>query len=80
MGSMPGLERSPGGTQGNPLQYSCLENPINGGEHTLFFFEFSTAHLSCLPACLEIWCTEFDSKFSSHQKEATLGPPWCSNG
>ena len=25
--SIPGLERSPGGRQGNPLQYSCLENP-----------------------------------------------------
>ena len=26
-GSIPGLGRSPGGGQGNPLQYSCLENP-----------------------------------------------------
>ena len=24
---IPGLERSPGGGHGNPLQYSCLENP-----------------------------------------------------
>ena len=24
---IPGLGRSPGGGQGNPLQYSCLENP-----------------------------------------------------
>ena len=27
-GSIPGSERSPGGGNGNPLQYSCLENPI----------------------------------------------------
>ena len=27
LGSMPGLGRSPGGGHGNPLQYSCLENP-----------------------------------------------------
>ena len=27
LGLIPGLERSPGGGQGNPLQYSCLENP-----------------------------------------------------
>ena len=27
LGSVPGLGRSPGGGQGNPLQYSCLENP-----------------------------------------------------
>ena len=26
-GSIPGLERSPGGEYDNPLQYSCLENP-----------------------------------------------------
>ena len=27
----PGLERSPGEGNGNPLQYSCLENPMGGG-------------------------------------------------
>jgi len=30
-GSIPGLRRSPGKGNGNPLQYSCLENPIDGG-------------------------------------------------
>ena len=30
-GSTPGLGRSPGGGQGNQLQYSCLENPIDRG-------------------------------------------------
>ena len=29
--SIPGWERSPGGGCGNPLQYSCLENPMDGG-------------------------------------------------
>ena len=29
--SVPGLERSPGEGNGNPLQYSCLENPKDGG-------------------------------------------------
>ena len=28
---IPGLERSPGGGHGNPLQYSCLENPMDRG-------------------------------------------------
>ena len=27
LGSIPGSGRSPGGGNGNPLQYSCLENP-----------------------------------------------------
>ena len=29
--SIPGLERSPGEGNGNPLQYSCLENPVDRG-------------------------------------------------
>ena len=29
--SIPGLERFPGGGHGNPLQYSCLENPMDRG-------------------------------------------------
>ena len=28
-GLIPGLGRSPGGEHGNPLQYSCLENPMD---------------------------------------------------
>ena len=31
MGSIPGSGRSPGGEHGNPLQYSCLENPMDQG-------------------------------------------------
>ena len=30
-GSIPGLERSPGEGNGNPLQYCCLGNPMNRG-------------------------------------------------
>ena len=30
-GSIPGLERSPGEGNDNPLQYSCLENPMDRG-------------------------------------------------
>ena len=31
LGSIPGSGRSPGGGCGNPLQYSCLENPMDRG-------------------------------------------------
>ena len=31
MGSVPWLGRSPGGGHGSPLQYSCLENPMDRG-------------------------------------------------
>ena len=30
-GSIPGWGRSPGGGNGNPRQYSCLENPMDRG-------------------------------------------------
>ena len=31
MGLIPGSGRSPGGGNGNPLKYSCLENPMDLG-------------------------------------------------
>ena len=31
VGLIPGLGRSPGGGHRNPLQYSCLENPMDRG-------------------------------------------------
>ena len=31
VGSIPGLGRFPGREHGNPLPYSCLENPMDGG-------------------------------------------------
>ena len=32
VGLIPGSGRSPGGEHGNPLQHSCLENPMDRGE------------------------------------------------
>ena len=31
LGSIPGLGRSPGGRHDNPLQHSCLEDPMDRG-------------------------------------------------
>ena len=31
LGSIPETGRSPGGGNGNPFQYSCLENPMDRG-------------------------------------------------
>ena len=38
MGSIPDLGKSPGEGHGNPLQYSCLENPMDRGA------EWATVH------------------------------------
>ena len=39
LGSIPGLGRSPGEGNGNPLQYSCLENPMDGEPGRLQYME-----------------------------------------
>jgi len=33
VGSIPGLGGSPGGGHDNPLQYSCLQNPMDRGSY-----------------------------------------------
>ena len=47
MGSIPGLGRSPGGGHGNPLQYSCLENPMDRGAWQAIIHRVITC--SCFP-------------------------------
>ena len=48
VGSIPGLGRSPEEGNGNPLQYSCLENPIDKGawKATVLGFAKSLTQLS----------------------------------
>ena len=43
--SIPGLERSPGEGSGKPLQYSCLENPMDSVE---FFFKKLIEKIKCV--------------------------------
>ena len=46
-GSIPGSGRSPGRGYGNPLQYSCLENPMNSLAHSkLISVQFSLSVVS----------------------------------
>ena len=54
MGLIPGLERSPGGEHGNPLQYSCLENPMHRGAW------WATVNVAIKATCLSTHtCTVF---------------------
>ena len=48
LGSIPGSGRSSGEGNGNPLQYSCLENPMDGGVWyaTVYGVEKSQTQLS----------------------------------
>ena len=43
-GSIPRSGRSPGGGQGNPLQYFCLENPITEKLGRLIAHRFAKSH------------------------------------
>ena len=40
-GSIPGSGRSPGERNGNPLQYSCLENPTDRGAWQAIVYGFA---------------------------------------
>ena len=40
-GSISGLGRSPGGGNGNPCQYSCLENPMDRGAWWAIVHQFA---------------------------------------
>ena len=42
-GSIPGLGRSPGGGSGSPLQYACLENPLDRGAWWATVHEVATS-------------------------------------
>ena len=51
-GSIPGLRRPPGGGLGNPLQYSCLENPIDrGARWATVHVQFGSVTQSCPTLC-----------------------------
>jgi len=43
-GSITGLGRSPGGEHGNPLQYSCLENPMDRGAWWVTVHKIAKSH------------------------------------
>ena len=45
-GSIPGSGRSPGGGHGNPLQYSCLENPMDRGASRTWLKWLSMHHVA----------------------------------
>ena len=60
-GSIPGLGRSPGEGNGNPLQYPCLENPMNSGAWwaAVHGVEKSRARLSANTFTFHVPCPTF---------------------
>ena len=64
LGSIPMSGRSPGEGNGNPLQYSCLENPVDRGawwaaahrvtKSRARLSDFTSLHFTSLPASWEV--------------------------
>ena len=57
---IPGWGRSPGGGNGNPLQYSCLGNPMDRGAwrgtvHAVIKSQIWLSDWACTHACLFYW-------------------------
>ena len=57
VGSIPGSGRSPGEGNGNPLQYSCLKNPMDGGARwaTIYRVAKSRIRLSDFTSLHRVW-------------------------
>ena len=58
-GSVPGLGRSPGDGNGSPLQWSCLENPMDRGArwatvHRVAMSQTRLSDLACMHARKEV--------------------------
>ena len=58
--SIPGLGRSPGGRYGNPLQHSCLANPMDRGDwwatvHTVAKSQTQLKRLIHTWLCIRDW-------------------------
>ena len=67
-GSVPGSGRCPGGGNGNPLQYSCLENPRDRGawQATVYGVAKNWTRLNDLEACNITWrCSPIPSREAS---------------
>ena len=64
LGSIPGLGRSPGEGNSNPLQYSCLENSVDGGAW------WTTVHGV---AKSQTWLSDFP--YGSEARKVQIEPP-----
>ena len=80
-GSSPGLGRSPGEGNGNPLQYSCLENPMDRGawQATVYGIAKSQSRLSdftslCVERSLEVVLQVITESFLRGHDNSFLPP------
>ena len=77
LGSIPGSGRSPGEGNGNPLQYSCLENPMDGGAWwaTVHGIEKSRTRLSDFTS-LHFFNLDSEKAMAPHSSTLAWEIPW----
>ena len=80
LGSIPGLGRSPGEGNGNPLQYSCLENPMEGRawQAAVHRVAKSQTQLSYFTLATIVYTRQSQFPNSSHHSPFFLGIHVCS--
>ena len=62
VGSIPGLGRSPGGGNGNPLQYSCLGNPMDRGAWSITVHGVSKSGTQLSTQTIKIYVKNLNDK------------------
>ena len=79
-GSIPGLGRSPGVENGTPLQYSCLENPMNRGAWWATVHGVAKSQTTTKHTCLHTWSLQGPQEPLWMQKSEDAQVPcvkWC---
>ena len=73
-GPIPGLGRSPGGGHGNPLQYSCLENPMDREARRAMFHRVAKTRtrLKWVSTHLCMWNREREAKLEGKETSTNL--------
>ena len=56
-GSIPGSGRTPGGGNGNPVQYSCLENPMDRGTWWATVHRVAKSETKLKQLSIDMWYT-----------------------
>ena len=62
VGSIPGWGRSPGGGNDNPLQYSCLENPMDRGAWSITVHGVSKCWTELSPQTIKTYVKNLNDK------------------
>ena len=63
---IPGSGRSPGGGDGNPLQCSCLENPMDRGARWAIAYIAAKSQMRLKPLGMNTYITSFQNERFSH--------------